>query len=107
MGKGTGGSENMAEMVWAVPALRRPPASVQDKQSSGLMSLARCGFETAAVWLRRSISECVDRQIKLMPDESFINVIGILSFWEYSARQAVRAFAGGEVVWLLLWLSEE
>ena len=71
------------------------------------MSLARCGFETAAVWLRRSISECVDRQIKLMPDESFINVMGILSFWEYSGRQAGRTPAGGEVVWLLVRLGEE
>lgn len=68
----------------------------------------RCGSETAAIRLRRSISECVDRQIKLMPGESFINVIGILSFLEYSGRQAGwTPPAGGDVVWLLVRLSEE
>jgi hypothetical protein len=39
-----------------------------------------------------------------MPDESFINVIGIVSFWEYSGRQAGWTPAGGEVVLLFEWM---
>jgi hypothetical protein len=45
-GKTTGGrgGEKMAEMVWAVPALRRPPAPVRDNRV-GLMSLAAAALK--------------------------------------------------------------